>query len=100
MNDDEDKSNYEIARRQLHDTENELRKLHGEKPKEFKIAEPPYCSFCGQGKNQVEVMIDGPSVYICNECVELCRKIIEDKRKRKLIMHLTNREATPIVSIH
>jgi ATP-dependent Clp protease ATP-binding subunit ClpX len=44
------------------------------------------CSFCGKGKDAVEVMISGPStgpgVYICNECVELCNKIIAEQASR------------------
>ena len=38
------------------------------------------CSFCGKGKGQVEKLIAGPGVYICNECVGLCREIIESER--------------------
>lgn len=36
------------------------------------------CSFCGKDDTQVERMIAGPSVYICNECVELCSQILSD----------------------
>lgn len=31
----------------------------------------PYCSFCGKSKNEVETLIAGPAVYICNECIEV-----------------------------
>jgi ATP-dependent Clp protease ATP-binding subunit ClpX len=34
------------------------------------------CSFCGRGHTEVEKLVDGPSVYICNECIELCYEII------------------------
>lgn len=36
------------------------------------------CSFCGKGHAEVKKLIAGPSVYICNECVELCNEIIAD----------------------
>jgi len=36
------------------------------------------CSFCGKGHAEVKKLIAGPTVYICNECVELCNEIIED----------------------
>lgn len=35
------------------------------------------CSFCGKDSSQVERLIAGPDVYICNECVELCQQIID-----------------------
>jgi len=38
----------------------------------------PRCSFCGREANQVERLIAGPGVYICNECVDLCNSILED----------------------
>lgn len=37
----------------------------------------PFCSFCGKGKDEVRTMIQGPSVYICDECVLVCQEIIE-----------------------
>ena len=38
-----------------------------------------YCSFCGKGQNEVKKLIAGPSVYICDECVDLCNNIIEEE---------------------
>ena len=35
-----------------------------------------YCSFCGKNQNEVRRLIAGPSVYICDECVDLCNDII------------------------
>ena len=35
-----------------------------------------YCSFCGKSQDEVKKLIAGPSVYICNECVDLCNNII------------------------
>jgi len=37
------------------------------------------CSFCGKGQDEVKKLIAGPTVYICNECIELCNEIIEDE---------------------
>ena len=35
-----------------------------------------FCSFCGKNQNEVRKLIAGPSVYICNECIDLCNDII------------------------
>ena len=36
------------------------------------------CSFCGKMQDEVQRLIAGPGVYICNECVELCESILEE----------------------
>ena len=38
-----------------------------------------YCSFCGKSQHEVRKLIAGPSVYICDECVELCNDIIREE---------------------
>ena len=38
-----------------------------------------YCSFCGKGQDEVRKLIAGPSVYICDECVELCNDILQEE---------------------
>ncbi|MFT6546509.1 MAG: ATP-dependent Clp protease ATP-binding subunit ClpX [Bacteriovoracaceae bacterium] len=38
-----------------------------------------FCSFCGKNQNEVRKLIAGPSVYICNECVDLCNDIIKEE---------------------
>jgi ATP-dependent Clp protease ATP-binding subunit ClpX len=38
-----------------------------------------YCSFCGKSQNEVRKLIAGPSVYVCDECVDLCNDIIRDE---------------------
>ena len=38
------------------------------------------CSFCGKSQKQVQQLIAGPGVYICDECVELCNEIIEERQ--------------------
>jgi hypothetical protein len=40
------------------------------------------CSFCGKSSDQVEQLLAGPTVYICNECVDLCNDLVEDWDKR------------------
>jgi len=43
---------------------------------------PPtyYCSFCGKSQKEVEQLIAGPSVFICDECIDLCADIVAKKR--------------------
>ncbi len=38
-----------------------------------------YCNFCGKGQQEVRKLIAGPSVFICDECVDLCNEIIRDE---------------------
>ena len=52
------------------------------------------CSFCGKNSNQVDCIVTGPDVYICNECVKNASEIIkEDMNRRALIAK--NRIRTP-----
>ena len=45
-----------------------------------KDAEKPlYCSFCGKSQHEVKKLIAGPSVFICDECIELCTDIVQDE---------------------
>lgn len=39
------------------------------------------CSFCGKSQNEVKKLIAGPSVYICNECIDICNEIINDDER-------------------
>ena len=41
------------------------------------------CSFCGKSQHEVRKLIAGPTVYICNECVEVCLDIISEDRKEE-----------------
>jgi ATP-dependent Clp protease ATP-binding subunit ClpX len=38
-----------------------------------------YCSFCGKSQHEVKKLIAGPSVFVCDECIELCKEIIRDE---------------------
>ncbi len=44
-----------------------------------------YCSFCGKSQHEVRKLIAGPTVFICDECVELCMDIIREETKSSLI---------------
>jgi len=50
-----------------------------------------YCSFCGKSQHEVRKLIAGPSVFICDECVELCNDIIREEIEEK---HTTTEEIT------
>ena len=44
-----------------------------------------YCSFCGKSQHEVRKLIAGPTVFICDECVELCMDIIREETKTNLV---------------
>src|SRR5215469_5984264 len=44
-----------------------------------------YCSFCGKSQHELRKLIAGPTVFICNECVELCMDIIDEEHKSSLV---------------
>ena len=45
---------------------------------------PLYCSFCGKSQHEVRKLIAGPTVFICDECVELCTDIVSEENKSSL----------------
>ena len=51
-----------------------------------------YCSFCGKSQHEVRKLIAGPTVFICDECVELCMDIIKEESKDSF---LNNQEGVP-----
>ncbi len=51
-----------------------------------------YCSFCGKSQHEVKKLIAGPTVFICDECVELCMDIIREENKSSAIR---SREGVP-----
>jgi ATP-dependent Clp protease ATP-binding subunit ClpX len=51
-----------------------------------------YCSFCGKSQHEVRKLIAGPTVFICDECVELCMDIIREENKTTLVK---SREGVP-----
>ena len=44
-----------------------------------------YCSFCGKSQHEVKKLIAGPTVFICDECVELCMDIIKEENKASVL---------------
>ncbi len=46
-----------------------------------------YCSFCGKSQHEVRKLIAGPTVFICDECVELCMDIIKEENKSAFVKH-------------
>lgn len=56
------------------------------------MPEALYCSFCAKSQHDVQKLIAGPSVYICNECVELCVDIVHDGILWKVLSFLRSRE--------
>lgn len=53
------------------------------------------CSFCGKGQEEVKKLIAGPTVYICNECVELCNEIIAEEIYTEAEAHILPELPTP-----
>lgn len=51
-----------------------------------------YCSFCGKSQHEVKKLIAGPTVFICDECVELCMDIIREENKTSMVK---SREGVP-----
>ena len=51
-----------------------------------------YCSFCGKSQHEVRKLIAGPTVFICDECVELCMDIIKEESKDSFVR---NQEGVP-----
>ncbi|MEE9523336.1 MAG: ATP-dependent Clp protease ATP-binding subunit ClpX [Thermodesulfovibrionales bacterium] len=54
------------------------------------------CSFCGKGQDEVKKLIAGPTVYICDECVELCNEIIAEEMYAEAEGHSHPRLPTPV----
>lgn len=59
-----------------------------------------YCSFCGKSETEVERMIAGPDAYICNECVEVCHRVLQENagRKQKAPLKKKNQPAKKLPS--
>ncbi|MDP6237808.1 MAG: ATP-dependent Clp protease ATP-binding subunit ClpX [Alphaproteobacteria bacterium] len=55
------------------------------KPTDAESKNTLYCSFCGKSQHEVRKLIAGPTVFICDECVELCMDIIREEHKNNLV---------------
>jgi ATP-dependent Clp protease ATP-binding subunit ClpX len=54
-----------------------------------------YCSFCGKSQHEVKKLIAGPSVFVCDECVDLCNDIIREEMKEEETQESESRLPTP-----
>src|SRR3989339_1049141 len=54
-----------------------------------------YCSFCGKSQHEVRKLIAGPSVFICDECVDLCLDIIREDVGKEVDKESSDRLPTP-----
>ena len=54
-----------------------------------------YCTFCGKSQHEVRKLIAGPSVYICDECIDLCNDVIREETKDKEVVSHRERSALP-----
>ncbi len=54
------------------------------------------CSFCGKSQDEVRKLIAGPTVYICDECIELCNEIVREDRKQDLEAEVLTAALKPI----
>lgn len=57
---------------------------------------PPVCSFCGKLKTEVQKLISGPSVFICNECVKLCNDIMREEEQANAAPETPAKAPTPL----
>ena len=85
MGEDETKREIAAARVALESAIDDLRRLQGKEAiyasntENCVAPEPPFCSFCGKGTNEVRRMIQGHGAHICNQCVALCHELCEGK---------------------
>jgi ATP-dependent Clp protease ATP-binding subunit ClpX len=54
-----------------------------------------YCSFCGKSQNEVRKLIAGPSVFICDECVDLCNDIIREEIQESVAPEASDKLPVP-----
>jgi len=54
-----------------------------------------YCSFCGKSQHEVRKLIAGPSVFVCDECVDLCNDIIREEIQEKTVEKEDRKLPTP-----
>ncbi len=54
------------------------------------------CSFCGKNQEEVKKLIAGPSVYICDECIDLCNEIVSEDRLQELEEHIDGTVLKPM----
>jgi hypothetical protein len=65
--DESQNSDLKLVEREFLALLNQMRELQGEAPA-TSLPEPPFCSFCGRGKNEVGGLIEGIAAHICDAC--------------------------------
>ena len=59
-----------------------------------------FCSFCGKNQKEVKKLIAGPTVFVCDECIELCMDIIkEDSKSNQIKVKINTPKPSEIYSI-
>ena len=58
---------------------------------------PALCSFCGKSQDEVRKLIAGPTVYICDECIDLCNDIIAEECEQEERLASGSRSRLPVV---
>ena len=79
---EDDQFDLDKAQQELRDAVNALKRMASKSTEQAPSHErsehdAPFCSFCGKSKSEVALLIAGPGVNICNECVALCQSVIE-----------------------
>ncbi|KFI22723.1 ATP-dependent Clp protease ATP-binding subunit ClpX [Nitrosococcus oceani] len=69
--------------------------MNNDKPRRGDDDRLLYCSFCGKSQHEVRKLIAGPSVFICDECVELCNDIIREEMQDRLSSGKSSHLPTP-----
>ena len=69
----------------------------GERPKVDEFGKTYTCSFCGKSQAEVRKLIAGPTVYICDECIDLCNDIIAEEVEQEAQLE---GPASPVASLN
>ena len=57
-----------------------------------------YCSFCGKSQNEVQQLIAGPNVFICDECTKLCAEIVNESQRKLYLKQISAAPSRPEIS--
>ena len=57
-----------------------------------------YCSFCGKSQYEIVILVAGPAVFICDECVLVCESIVAEQRVKLIVREILSETATPHAS--
>jgi hypothetical protein len=73
--DDEAKRELQMAERELLNALNDVRRTRGLEPLDAP-PEPPFCSFCGEGKSEVGALVEGLNASICDQCAAEAQRLM------------------------